>query len=149
MSSQYLSAFSCLDDKGTAKIWNKSNSHDGFLKTDQGRAKNCCQIDWIGCPILQIAQKATVRFQFLAYFCNPLANQVVMKNIVKWLKDFLLYFTTKETYRAGQVLKRLALFCSLSFFLWSWFMIYVVLSMSPKFEKVFSFALLISKPKTS
>ena len=25
---------------------------------DQDRAKNCCQIGWIGCPILQLAQKS-------------------------------------------------------------------------------------------
>ena len=27
------------------------------------------------------------------------SNQVDMKNVVKWWKDFLLYFTTLETYR--------------------------------------------------
>ena len=59
----------------TAKIYKKFNSHDGFLRADQGRAKNCCHIGWIGCPILQVAQK------------------VDMKNI---FKDFLLYFTTLE-----------------------------------------------------
>ena len=40
----------------TAKMCKKFNSQDGFLKADQGRAKNCCQIGWIDCPILQIAQ---------------------------------------------------------------------------------------------
>ena len=65
--------FSCLIlDKRTAKICKKFNSHYGFLRTDQGRAKNCCQIGWIGCPILQVAQKTIVTLQFLAYFCNPL-----------------------------------------------------------------------------
>ena len=44
----------------TGKICKKFNSH------------NCCHIGWIGCPILQVAHKATVRFQFLAYFCNAL-----------------------------------------------------------------------------
>ena len=64
--------FWCLLDKGTAKICKNFNSHDGFLRADQGRAKNCCQIGRIGCPILQVAHKATLRFEFLAYFCNPL-----------------------------------------------------------------------------
>ena len=36
-----------------------------FLRADQGRAKNCCQI---GCLILQVAQKTTVRFQFQLQF---------------------------------------------------------------------------------
>ena len=35
--------FSCLLDKGTAKICMKFNSHNGFLRADQGIAKNCCQ----------------------------------------------------------------------------------------------------------
>ena len=56
----------------TAKMCKKFNSQDGFLKADQGRAKNCCQIGWIGCLILQVAQKATIGFHFRAYFCNPL-----------------------------------------------------------------------------
>jgi hypothetical protein len=54
--------FSCLLDMGTAKICKNFNSHDGFLRADQSRAKNRCQIGWIGRPILQVAQKATVRF---------------------------------------------------------------------------------------
>ena len=63
--------FSCLLDKGTAKICKKFNSHDGFLRVNQEKEK--LQPDgWNGCPILQAAQKATVRFQFLAYICNLL-----------------------------------------------------------------------------
>ena len=67
--------FSCLLDEGIPKIWQKLNSHGGFLRADQGRAKNYCHVGWISCPILQVAQK------------------VDMKNI---FKDFLLYFTTLE-----------------------------------------------------
>ena len=52
---------------GTAKICKKFNFHVGFLRADQGRAKYYCQIGWIGCPILQVAQKATMRLQFLAF----------------------------------------------------------------------------------
>ena len=29
-------------------------------------ANHCCQMGWIGCSILQVAQKAIVRFQILA-----------------------------------------------------------------------------------
>ena len=76
----------------------KFNSHNGFLRADQGRAKNCCQIGWIGCPILQVAQKATMRFQ-ISFIFKQSPHQVDMKNFVKWWKDFLLYFTTLETYR--------------------------------------------------
>jgi hypothetical protein len=32
--------------------------------------KNCCQMSWIGCFILKVAQKTLVRFQFLVNFCN-------------------------------------------------------------------------------
>ena len=91
-----------LTRKGTAKICKKFNSHDGFLRADQGIAKNCCQIGWIGCPILQVAQKPPWDFNFLHIFAIPSSSgphQVDMKNIVKWRKDFLLYFTTLETYR--------------------------------------------------
>ena len=52
---------SCPFDKGTAKICKKFNSHRGFLRADQDRAKNCCQIwlDWLS-------------YLGFAYFCNPL-----------------------------------------------------------------------------
>ena len=55
-----------------AKICNEFDSRDVFLRADQGRAKYCCQFGWIGCSILEVAQKASMRFQFLAYICNPL-----------------------------------------------------------------------------
>ena len=32
----------------------------------------CCQMGWIGCSRLQVAKKAIVRIQFLAYFWNLL-----------------------------------------------------------------------------
>ena len=35
---------SCLLDEGIPKIWKKLNSHGGFLRADQGRAKMCCQM---------------------------------------------------------------------------------------------------------
>ena len=65
--------FSCLLNKETANICKKLNSHV-FLRADQVMAKHCCQIGCIGCPMLQVAQEATVRFQFLVYFCNPLIS---------------------------------------------------------------------------
>ena len=85
--------FSCLLDKGTAKICKKSNSHNGFLRADQDRAKNYCQIGWIG------------SHHEISIFCIFLqsSHQVDMKNLVKWWKDFLLYFTTLETYHVIKV----------------------------------------------
>ena len=45
----------------------KFNSHDGFLRKNQDRAKKCCYMSWIGCDILQVAEKAIIgRIQFLA-----------------------------------------------------------------------------------
>ena len=64
--------FSCLLDEEIPKIWTKLNSHGGFLRADQGRAKICCQMGWMGCATLQVTQKAIVRIQFLSYFWNPL-----------------------------------------------------------------------------
>ena len=37
-------------------------------RVDQKSAKKCCRMGWIGCPILQLAQKAILIFQFLVYF---------------------------------------------------------------------------------
>ena len=48
---------------------------------------------WIGFAILQVAQKAIVRIQFLE---SP--HQVDMKNIVKSSKHFFGYFNTLETH---------------------------------------------------
>ena len=49
----------------------KLNYDGGFLRADQGSAKMCCQMGWIGCAIFQVAQKAILRIQFLSYFaCN-------------------------------------------------------------------------------
>ena len=94
--SNILQNFSCLIDMGTAKICKKFNFHDCFLRADQGRAKNCCQIGWIGCPILQVAQKATMRFQISFIFLQS-PHQVDMKNVVKWYKHFFCYFNALKT----------------------------------------------------
>ena len=63
--------FSCLLDEEIPKMWKKLNSHGGFLRAEQGRAKMCCQMGWIGCAILQVTQKAMVKIQYLSYFWNP------------------------------------------------------------------------------
>ena len=59
-------------NKGIAKMTKNNNSHDGFLRADQDRLKNCCQMARIGYAILQVAQKALVVILFLACFCNSL-----------------------------------------------------------------------------
>ena len=89
--------FSCLLDEGIPKIWKKLNCHGCFLRADQGRAKMCCQMGWIGSAIWQVAQIAIVRIQFFIFLKSPL--QVDMKIVVKCWKDFLSYFTTLKTYR--------------------------------------------------
>ena len=89
--------FSCLLDEGIPKIWKKLNSDSGFLRADQGRAKMCCQMGWIGCAVLQVAQKAIMRIKFLSYFwISP--YQVDLKNVVKSFKHFFGYFNTVETH---------------------------------------------------
>ena len=54
--------FSFWFDVKIAKMCKKFNSHSGFLRADQDRAKNCYRMCWIGGPILQLAQKSNVRF---------------------------------------------------------------------------------------
>ena len=59
----------------------------------------CCQMGWIGCAILQLAQKAIVRIQFFKIFLDS-PHQVDMKNVVKFSKQFFGYFNTLETHCA-------------------------------------------------
>ena len=51
--------------------------HCSLLKTDQ--------MGWIGCAILQVPQWAIVRFQFLAYFWNPLIKSGNALALVQWV----------------------------------------------------------------
>ena len=81
--------FSCLLDEGIPKLWKKLNSHGGFLRADQGRAKMCCPMSWIGCAILQVAQKAIVGIQFLSYFWNPLIKYKTWKTLPNPQHTFL------------------------------------------------------------
>ena len=46
----YETTFSCLLDEGISKICKKFNFHDGFLRTDQDRAKNAA--GWDGLAVL-------------------------------------------------------------------------------------------------
>ena len=36
--------FSCVLDKGIEKVRNEFNSHNSFLRADQDRSINCCQM---------------------------------------------------------------------------------------------------------
>ena len=65
--------FSCLLDEGILKIWKKLNSHGGFLRADQGRAKMCCHMGWIGCAFLQVATFLVLHLQsqHFAHFLYP------------------------------------------------------------------------------
>ena len=53
-SFQHLTTF--FISSMITKICKKFNSHDGFLRADQDRAINCCQMSWNGYSILQVAQ---------------------------------------------------------------------------------------------
>ena len=68
-SFQHLTVFSCLLDEGLLTINKKINSHNGFLRADQDRAKSTSKLTG-----LQVAQKAIMGIQFLEHFCNPLIN---------------------------------------------------------------------------
>ena len=63
--------FSWLLDEGIHKIWKKLNSRDGFLRADYIRQVKNVLPDWIGCAILQVAQKATWEFNFFHIFGIP------------------------------------------------------------------------------
>ena len=69
--------FSCILDESILKI---------YCHTKAGQ-NNHWQMGLIDYPILQVAQKAIVRFKFLAYFCNLLIKQTwkTMSNIEKTL----------------------------------------------------------------
>ena len=47
------------------RLWTVPNV---FLRADQDGAKKCCQMDWIGCAILQVAQDAIMAIQFFVFF---------------------------------------------------------------------------------
>ena len=53
---------------------------------DQHMAKKCCRIGWIGCPILQVAQKATMSRH---------------ENHCQMVERLFDYFTTLETHCVG------------------------------------------------
>ena len=77
----------------------KFNSHDGFLRADQGRAKNCCQIGWIGCPILQVAQKATEISIFCIFLQSPhQVHTTHEKHCPMLVRLFFAYFNALETH---------------------------------------------------
>ena len=63
--------FSCLLDEGIPKIWNKLNSHNGYLSYLQNSTANSAHLAAHFCPDLVCPQKATVRIQFLPYFWIP------------------------------------------------------------------------------
>ena len=77
--------FLCLLDEGIPKIWKKLNSHGGFLRADQGRAKMCCRMGWIGCSS-KSHRENSISFIFL----DP-PHQVDIKNVVKSSKHFWVF----------------------------------------------------------
>ena len=54
-------------------------------------------MDWIGCAVLQVTQKAMVRILISFIFLES-PQQVDMKNVVKSSKHFFGYFNTLETH---------------------------------------------------
>ena len=63
--SRDLTAFSCLLDKRITEISKKLNSHGGFLRAELVSAKTSCLLGQMGLAVQMVAQKATVRIQFL------------------------------------------------------------------------------------
>ena len=62
------------------------------------QGKNYSQMGWIGgSNILQLAQEAIVRIEFLTSFAIPSSSS--HENVAKCCKDFLVYFNTLETHR--------------------------------------------------
>ena len=72
------------------------NSNDTFWGQTKTGQKKCCQIGWISCPILQVAQKSSsLNFNFFHVFAIHSSDERRFQN----LKDFLWYSATVETYR--------------------------------------------------
>jgi hypothetical protein len=83
------------------------DSHGGFLRADQGRAKMPDGPNWL-CYFAGSSKshrENSISFVFLE---SP--HEVDIKNVVKCWKDFLSYFTTLETYRGLLCKNNLKLF---------------------------------------
>ena len=61
---------------GNFKIWKKLISHNDLLRAELDRAKKVLSDGLSGRPILLVAQKVILRFQFLAYFLNACIKQM-------------------------------------------------------------------------
>ena len=76
--------------------------HCSLLKTDQ--------MGWIGCAILQVPQWAIVRFQFLAYFWNPLIKSGNALALVQWVhKPVHLWDITRHYVLYWQIVRPLVI----------------------------------------
>ena len=89
--------FSCLLDKWTAKICKKFNSH--WLLEGRPRQGKKLLPDWLDWLSYLAGSSKSHHEISISYIFLQSPHQVDMKNVVKWWKDFLLYFTTLETYR--------------------------------------------------
>ena len=82
--------------RGFQKYQRKWNSHGGFLRADQSRAKMCSQMGWIGCAILRVTQKSH-RENSISFIFSESPHQVDMKHVFKSSKHFFGYFNALET----------------------------------------------------
>ena len=67
--------FSCLLDKGTAKICKKFNSHDGFLRADQEKEKVAARLAGMAVLSCRQLKKPPWDFNFLHIFAIPSSSR--------------------------------------------------------------------------
>ena len=87
--------FPSLLDEDIAKICKKFNSHNGILRTDQGRAENNCQYSRLS--YLAGSSKTHCKISISCLFLQS-PHQLEMRNFVKYFKGFFWHFNTLETY---------------------------------------------------
>ena len=75
LTKQVLPTFDDLI-RGISKIWKKLISHNDLLRAELDRAKKVLPDRLFGSPILLVAQKVILGFQFLAYFLNACIKQM-------------------------------------------------------------------------
>ena len=106
--SNIWQSFSCLLDEGNEKNTRNFIVTMAFLRTKIGQ--KCCQMGWIGCPILHVALKAIMGFQLLAYFCNlliKLAQKILLharKTTVKIPRNGVMLTTEQISSKVGPLL---------------------------------------------
>ena len=69
------------------------------MRADQNRAKDGCQMGWIGCLSYMAGSSKSYHNISISTIFLQFPEQLDMKNVVKYWKYFLSYSNTLETYR--------------------------------------------------